>query len=269
MPLLSIIIPVFNAQNLLPIALNSCLNQGLSDIEILIIEDKSYDESLRVGLEFMRKDTRIRLIQNDKNLGTFASRNRGILESNAPFFIFLDSDDFLESFACERALSAINMGFDIALFDAFVHRVRTKFFYRFKQNFVFERAEFLEFLTRQRHFCWSVWAKVFRKDIALKALKLVAWDLKMSYSEDMLFCYLYFMHCQKIGVFKESIYHYEFNERGRYESKEYLKQNYDDKRQCIELMQKLSTRFNADNFHQILWQRLEKESEDLRLRSLF
>lgn len=219
MPQLSIIIPLFNSCNFISRALQSCINQTLKDIEILIIDDKSKDNSLNMVLEFAKKDPRIKIFQNEENLGTFASRNLGVLHSSSDFIMFLDSDDFLTLDACKIALKEMKKGFDLLCFDAFVHRVKTKQFYRFKQDEFFNQKEFLEFLSKQRHFCWSVWAKCFRKDIILKSFEKIKIDERLSYGEDVLFCYVYFMFCEKIAVFKTCIYHYEFNPNGRYENK--------------------------------------------------
>ncbi|MFQ6341526.1 glycosyltransferase family 2 protein [Campylobacter sp. VTCC 70190] len=261
MPKLSIIIPLFNSHNFIARALQSCINQSFKDIEILIIDDKSEDESLKIALAFAKEDKRIKIFKNDENLGTFASRNKGVLHSSAEFIMFLDSDDFLSFNACELAFCAMNKGFDIVLFDALVHRVKTRRFYRFKQDEVFDKEQFLEFLSKQRHFCWSVWAKCFRKDISLKSFEKIKIAERLSYAEDVLFCYMNFMLCEKIGVFKECIYHYEFNEDGRYESKnkEILSQNYQDKKKSNELIKQLSLEFKNDIFHQKLFEVLEKE----------
>ncbi|EAJ9245403.1 glycosyltransferase family 2 protein, partial [Campylobacter jejuni] len=169
MPQLSIIIPLFNSCDFISRALQSCINQTLKDIEILIIDNKSKDNSLNMVLEFAKKDPRIKIFQNEENLGTFASRNLGVLHSSSDFIMFLDSDDFLTLDACEITFKEMKKGFDLLCFDAFVHRVKTKQFYRFKQDEVFNQKEFLDFLSKQRHFCWSVWAKCFRKDIILKS----------------------------------------------------------------------------------------------------
>ncbi|MDD0799758.1 glycosyltransferase family 2 protein, partial [Campylobacter coli] len=246
----------------------SCINQTLRDIEILVIDDKSEDESVKIALEFAKKDERVKIFQNDENLGTFATRNLGVLKSRAEFIMFLDSDDFLALNACEVALTKIKQGFDLLCFDAFVHRVKTKQFYRFKQDEAFNQKEFFEFLGKQRHFCWSVWAKLFRKDLILKSFERINLYERLSYGEDVLFCYMNFLECDKMGVFKECIYHYEFNEKGRYENKnkEILWQNYKDKKRSNELIKKLSLKSKGDEFCKRLFEVLEKEEKDLKAR---
>ncbi|ECO3631432.1 glycosyltransferase family 2 protein [Campylobacter jejuni] len=271
MPQLSIIIPLFNSCNFISRALQSCINQTLKDIEILIIYDKSKDNSLNMVLEFAKKDPRIKIFQNEENLGTFASRNFGVLHSSSDFIMFLDSDDFLTLDACEIAFKEMKKGFDLLCFDAFVHRVKTKQFYRFKQDEVFNQKEFLEFLSKQRHFCWSVWAKCFRRDIILKSFEKVKIDECLSYGEDVLFCYVYFMFCEKIAVFKTCIYHYEFNPNGRYENKnkEILNQNYHDKKKSNEIIRNLSNDFKYEEFNKKILENLEKDIDALKSRINF
>lgn len=268
MPQLSIIIPLFNSCEFISRALQSCINQTLKDIEILIIDDKSKDNSLNMVLEFTKKDPRIKIFQNEENLGTFASRNLGVLHSSSDFIMFLDADDFLPLRACEIAICSMKPELDLLCFDAFVHRVKTKQFYRFKKDEVLTQKQFLEFLIKQRHFCWSVWAKVFKKDLILKIFEKIDIFEKLCYGEDVLFCYLYFMFCKKIAIFKECLYHYEFNENGRYENKnkEILWQNYQDKKRSNKLIRKFSLDFKNNTFHQKLFEVLKKEEMDIKNR---
>ncbi|MBZ7963618.1 glycosyltransferase family 2 protein [Campylobacter sp. 2457A] len=266
MPKISLIIPVCNAQNFLSRALQSCINQTFKDIEIIIIDDKSEDKSLKIALEFAKKDQRIKIFKNDKNLGTFASRNLGVLKSSADFVMFLDADDFLPLKACEVAFCSIKSELDLLCFDAFVHRVKTKQFYRFKKDEIFTKKQFLEFLTNQKHYCWSVWAKVFKKDLILKIFEKIDIFERLCYGEDVLFCYFYFMLCEKIAVFKECLYHYEFNEKGRYENKnkEILWQNYQDKKKSLEILKTIKNDFWE--FNEKFFLNLEKEIKGLEGR---
>lgn len=99
MPKISVILPVFNTQDFLKNSIESCLKQSLSDIEIIIIDDKSTDSSLKIIESY--KDERIKIIKNKENLGTFLSRNEGIKIANGEYIIFLDGDDYLENESLE------------------------------------------------------------------------------------------------------------------------------------------------------------------------
>ncbi|EAI5561190.1 glycosyltransferase family 2 protein, partial [Campylobacter lari] len=155
---------------------------------------------------------------------------------------------------------------DMVVFDAYVHRVKFKKFYRFKQDELFKKDEFLEFLLKQKHFCWSVWAKVYRKNLILKSFEHVDFKEKLCYGEDVLFNYINFMLSESFVVSKECIYHYEFNENGRYENKnkEILWQNYKDKKRIFELIKQIPN--NDKKFNKKIFDILQYEINALRIR---
>lgn len=102
--LISIIIPVFNAENYLDNTLNSIKNQtfGFSNLEIIFVDDCSTDNSKKILENFSKKYENVKSIFLDENHG-FAgeARNRGILHSTSDYLMFLDSDDIFYPDACE------------------------------------------------------------------------------------------------------------------------------------------------------------------------
>lgn len=101
----SIIIPVFNTSKYLIKSINSCINQSYKNIEIIIIDDKSTDNSLSIIESF--DDDRIRVIKNPSNLGTFLARKEGIKIASGEYLLFLDSDDYLLENSIETLLDSI------------------------------------------------------------------------------------------------------------------------------------------------------------------
>jgi len=89
---LSVIIPIYNNEKLLPICLKSVIGQSLKNIEIICIDDGSTDNSLEILKQFKKKDNRI-IIIHQKNHGSAIARNKGILISKGKFLAFMDSDD--------------------------------------------------------------------------------------------------------------------------------------------------------------------------------
>ena len=73
-PKISVIIPVYNRENYISNAVRSCQNQKMKDIEIIIIDDLSTDNSVKVIKELRKEDPRIQLITNKKRKGTFNNR---------------------------------------------------------------------------------------------------------------------------------------------------------------------------------------------------
>ena len=105
-PLISIIIPVYNVESTIARCLESCINQSLSDIEILVVDDCGSDNSMQIVQNYVAKDSRIRIITNPSNLGTFAARIAGIRQALGEYIAFLDADDYLVANACEKSYNA-------------------------------------------------------------------------------------------------------------------------------------------------------------------
>ena len=95
-PKVSIIIPVFNTEKYLKKCLDSVLNQTLSSIEVICINDCSKDNSLEILKEYSNKDKRLKLIDFKVNQGVSIARNKGVSESSGDYIGFIDSDDFVE-----------------------------------------------------------------------------------------------------------------------------------------------------------------------------
>lgn len=92
-PLVTVIMSCFNAAKTLAIAIESVLNQDYRNLELLIFDDNSTDESQSVIRAFSEKDSRIRVFFNEKNVGTYSNRNRGLEEGMGEFVTVMDADD--------------------------------------------------------------------------------------------------------------------------------------------------------------------------------
>ena len=106
-PLISIIIPVYNVESYIARCLDSCINQTLRDIEIIIVDDCGSDDSIQIAQDYAHKDPRIRIIHNEKNLGLFSTRIAGERVARGEYILPLDSDDYIDLRACEKAYNAI------------------------------------------------------------------------------------------------------------------------------------------------------------------
>jgi len=94
--LVSIVMPVFNAEGYLLETINQITQQSLREIELIIINDNSTDNSKEIIKNNIIFDSRIKLISNDQNLGAGASRNIGLSLATGKYVIFLDDDDHIE-----------------------------------------------------------------------------------------------------------------------------------------------------------------------------
>lgn len=94
-PLVSIIVPVYNVELFIDECISSLVNQTLSNIEIILVNDASTDKSLEKIVEWSRKDDRIVVINSKQNLRQGGARNLGIKAARADYIGFVDSDDFV------------------------------------------------------------------------------------------------------------------------------------------------------------------------------
>ena len=92
----SVIVPIYNTEKFLRKCIESIVNQTLQEIEIILINDGSTDNSHNICLEYTEKyPEKIRYI-NNKNIGCSATRNLGIELANGEYIAFVDSDDYIE-----------------------------------------------------------------------------------------------------------------------------------------------------------------------------
>ncbi len=103
-PLVSFIIPVYNQAPFLSDTLNSVLNQTYSNLEIILIDDGSTDDSQKIGRKYETMDSRIHYVWQ-ANRGPSAARNRGIQESKGAFIFLLDGDDLIDPKLIESDLA--------------------------------------------------------------------------------------------------------------------------------------------------------------------
>src|SRR5918996_90645 len=124
MPQVSVIIPCFNREGLLPETLDSISAQTFSDWEAIVVDDGSTDGSLSIAQGYARRDVRFRALCGDgERKGANRCRNKGLAESKGDYLIFLDSDDLLATTSLENRVVAMDRashcGFGVYLTEIF------------------------------------------------------------------------------------------------------------------------------------------------------
>ena len=102
-PSVSVIVPVYNIEQYIGKCLDSIIGQTLKEIEIIVVDDGSTDDSSRIIDRYARTDSRIVAIHKT-NGGVVSARNCGIARATGSYILFVDGDDHLESDTCERLL---------------------------------------------------------------------------------------------------------------------------------------------------------------------
>lgn len=105
--MISIIVPIYNVEVYLPKCIDSLINQSYKDIEIILIDDGSPDNSGKICDDYARKDKRI-VVVHQKNAGVSAARNIGLEIAKGEFIGFCDPDDFCDEQMYEKMIHAIN-----------------------------------------------------------------------------------------------------------------------------------------------------------------
>ncbi len=100
-PYFSIVVPAYNKEQEIIRCLESLLHQTYSDIEILVVDDGSTDQTSKILETYGQKDTRIRCYRNEKNESLLWSRIRGMREARGKYLLHVDADDYLSENACE------------------------------------------------------------------------------------------------------------------------------------------------------------------------
>ena len=93
--MISVITTVYNIEKYISECIESILKQSFTDFELIIINDCSTDNSLNIVNSYAEKDNRIRVINNEKNLGCGMGRYIGINEAKGDFIAFIDGDDYV------------------------------------------------------------------------------------------------------------------------------------------------------------------------------
>lgn len=171
-PYISIVIPVYNAAAVLPGFLDALAQSGGDELEILLIDDGSGDESLDVCQSRAEKDARFRVF-GQENRGPSAARNLGLDESRGEFVAFLDADDVLEPSAFRRTLELLPE-YDGELWVSDFHRIAGNGclldrVYQIEETEkpITDPAYLRRFLSCGE-IVWNVWRYIFRRSFLLE-----------------------------------------------------------------------------------------------------
>lgn len=208
-PLVSIIVPIYNAEKYLARCIESVLKQEYTRFELLLVNDGSRDRSGAVCDEFAERDPRIRVIHKE-NTGVSDSRNCALAQAAGEYVQFLDSDDWLTPEATRLLVrSAESSGCDMVIAD----------FYRVSGDKLSHKGDIEKegLLTRQEfaalmmenpadYYYGVLWNKLFRRAL-IEELRL-RMDPEISWCEDFIFNLEYIRHCRSIYALTVPVYYY-------------------------------------------------------------
>ena len=119
MPLVSIVMPVYNGAAWVRPCLDSILCQTMGDFELIVVDDASTDETPGILADYAARDARITVVTHGCNTHAGTARNDGMERATGTYLLFLDADDLYEPYLLERAVGCAQAGdADMVLFGA-------------------------------------------------------------------------------------------------------------------------------------------------------
>ena len=222
--LISVIVPVYNVASYLKQCLDSIINQSYDQLEIILINDGSTDDSLEICKEYQQLDSRIKLI-NQENKGLSGARNTGIDIAKGQYILFVDSDDWIDLDTCKFLIENVKSTHaDVVLFSyrkEFSNYTEEKFI--LENNLFFNESEsrkihrrilglFQYELARPENAdsIVTAWGKLYKATI-IKDNKIYFTDCKQIGTEDLLFNAFVFKYVKSISNIHQCLYHYRKN----------------------------------------------------------
>lgn len=208
----SIIMPVYNAERYLREAVDSVLRQTYTAFELLLINDRSSDESVAICREYGERDARIVLLENNTEThGPGPTRNIGLDHASGEYILFLDADDWFEDRLLQCAVDRIQeTNADIVQFGVIYERgngSRSEPLY-WKGKQLLTRDEIKnDILTFWQNKSNSLWMYLFRRE----PIRKIKFNNSIS-GEDVCYVMDAMCHAEKIAYIAEAFYHYRFVE---------------------------------------------------------
>lgn len=246
-PKISVIVPVYNVEKYLKQCLDSIVNQTYKNLEIIIVNDGTKDNSMEIVEEYL-SDSRVKVI-NKENGGLSSARNRGIEEVTGEYISFVDSDDWIELNTYEELIKNLNNE-DVIIFnysrieDSTGEKIETQ---HIKDEEMADlEKEYRYLYSKIAHNCWNKLYKIdYLKKNNFKFLEIlyedVFWNLQIIYSTT------------DIKILNKSLYNYRVNRKGSIMSsrkdnnKEYLEKQYKAYRVIFESIEEYINQ-NKENY---------------------
>ena len=204
---ISVIIPIYNAESSLDRCIQSIVSQTYTNIELILVNDGSTDNSLGICNNYATTDPRIVVI-SQKNSGVSSARNRGIEIAKGKWITFVDSDDYVEKNYLECLCE--NITDEKALIIQGLKQVNIKGEEIKKiefENTILKKTEIKKAFDEKEIFEYGYTvAKLYNRNIIDK--HNIRFNEQISYSEDMLFMLEYILHCDFIKFVQGSLYNY-------------------------------------------------------------
>ena len=213
--LLSIIVPIYNCEAYLEKSITSLINQTYKNLEIILINDGSTDNSLNICNKFAKIDDRIKVL-SQKNKGVSTARNLGLETAKGDYITFVDGDDYIDLKTYEMCFNYIEKyNLDIVKFSYNIVNDKYVKPYKFitETDVKITKDEYVNKIYKNllstEDFS-NVWNIVFTKSI----LKTTRFCKNIKFGEDLLFSYEVILNSENMYLLEIPLYYYVYNQSG-------------------------------------------------------
>lgn len=215
----SVIIATYNQEAYIGRCLKSVQKQTFTDLEIIVVNDASEDKTLDVCLRYSGKDSRIVVINNQRNLGVIQSRKAGFLEAHGEYICFVDGDDYLETTGIEKLVRAgigrksdvIIGNFDLC-YDSWKVLKRKPLHLKYAGKNLSKKkiSEFALKTSGGDYYMINIWGRLYKRTLIAKALHNGIFPDKRMVTEDQIFNFGILPYVNSMWVIDDVVYHYRF-----------------------------------------------------------
>lgn len=212
MPLISVIVPIYNVEKYVKECIESVLNQSFADYEMILVDDGSPDNCGRICDEYAENDSRVRVIHK-KNGGVSAARNTGLEAATGKYIYFLDGDDFVDNDLLQTVCDHLKAEVDMVIFNYREYYDNGK---TMEKKFQAPQTWDLQGQDNKRNFIlnsilsykvgWEPWNRIYSREIIERYQ--IRYEIGEYYAEDLYFFLCYSAHANKITAIEDSLYNY-------------------------------------------------------------
>lgn len=216
--LISIVIPIYNAEKYLEECLNSIKNQTYKNFEVIMVNDGSKDDSETICMNFLRSDSRFRYLKKE-NAGVSSARNVGLDNVEGDYITFIDADDWVDENYLELLIATVKKNHsdivissykqfnNIDVFYLRAYTIQEKYLLNFEKM---NRDDFLTLFPKlmSTNVCFNnAVAKLFRKEL----VNDLRFDTSIKYGEDLDFYFRLYLNVDSISYVDEPTYVYRMH----------------------------------------------------------
>lgn len=215
-PKFSIIIPVYNTEQFLSECLDSCIDQTYKNIEIIIVNDGSPDESEKIIMDYQSKDARIKYIKQ-KNSGVFAAYRNGFNQATGEYIIHCDSDDWLNIEYIEQVVKNLDPKIDTYMMNTisvFNNGYTEKSRWVNKGLRDYNNQEWFDALCKRTKTSWALWGVTLKQELLKQVYDTIEVSNTIVPSYDCLVTVAYSLFSKKVKFIPIDGFYYRINPNG-------------------------------------------------------